>query len=102
MKIDDRDMDAIKALGYNEAQARFLYIVATHSGYFVPRQFINQISAHWGSVTQQFAKKLQSRGHATWREYPGIGSVFHLSSKKLYAEIGKDHIRSHRQHALGF
>ena len=35
MKIEERDIAAIKALGYTGDEAHFLYIVATHSGYFV-------------------------------------------------------------------
>jgi hypothetical protein len=31
-------VEALQALGYTEAEARFLYIVATHSGYFTARQ----------------------------------------------------------------
>jgi len=37
MNIKPSDVDALKALGYGETEARFLYIVATHSGYFVAR-----------------------------------------------------------------
>ena len=33
MKIEEHDIAAIKALGYTADEARFLYIVATHSGY---------------------------------------------------------------------
>ena len=40
MKIAEQDIAAIRAFGYTEDEARFLYIVATHSGYFVPRQFL--------------------------------------------------------------
>lgn len=34
MNIKDAHLDALKALGYMEDEARFLYIAATHSGYF--------------------------------------------------------------------
>jgi hypothetical protein len=102
MKIEDRDIAAIKALGYTEDEARFLYIVATHSGYFVPRQFLDLTGASWGYRTDQLSKKLESRGHATWREYEGTGGVYHLFSKKLYAEIGKANLRNRRRHSVEF
>jgi len=38
--IKPSHLQALKALSYTEAEARFLYIVATHSGYFVARQFL--------------------------------------------------------------
>ena len=40
MKIAEQEIAAIRAFGYTGDEARFLYIVATHSGYFVPRQFL--------------------------------------------------------------
>ncbi len=48
MKIADEHISAIQSLGYASDEARFLYIVATHSGYFVPRQFIAFTGASWG------------------------------------------------------
>ena len=47
-------------------------------------------------------KKLESRGHATWREYQDTGGVYHLFSKKLYAEIGKENLRNRRRHSVEF
>lgn len=37
----DEHIAAIQTLGYTGDEARFLYIVATHAGYFVPHQFIS-------------------------------------------------------------
>ena len=51
MNIAPAHLDALKALGYTETEARFLYIVATHSGYFVARQFLAFTDAHWGKRT---------------------------------------------------
>ena len=102
MKIEEHDIAAIKALGYTGDEARFLYIVATHSGYFVPRQFLDLTGASWGYRTDQLSKKLESRGHATWREYQDTGGVYHLFSKKLYAEIGKENLRNRRRHSVEF
>ena len=102
MKIAEHDIVAIKALGYTEDEARFLYIVATHSGYFVPRQFLDLTGASWGYRTDQLSKKLESRGHASWREYQDTGGVYHLFSKKLYAQIGKENLRNRRRHSVEF
>jgi hypothetical protein len=40
LSIKPSYLEALQALGYCESEARFLYIVATHSGYFVARQFL--------------------------------------------------------------
>ena len=36
MKIPNVYIERIRGLGYTEDEARFLYIVANHSSYFVP------------------------------------------------------------------
>lgn len=102
MKIAEHDIAAIRALGYTEDEAHFLYIVATHSGYFVPRQFLALTGSKWGYRTDQLAKKLESRGHASWREYEGAGGVYHLFGKRLYADIGKVNLRNRRRHSVEF
>ena len=58
MKIADEHISAIQSLGYTSDEARFLYIVATHSGYFVPRQFITFTGASWGKRSQHFTEKI--------------------------------------------
>src|SRR6516162_11589389 len=89
MKISCEHIRAIRSLGYTEDEAEFLYIVANHSGYFVPRQFVAFTGASWGKRLQLFTDKLESRGHVTWREYQDMGGVYHLFSKTLYRQIGR-------------
>ena len=95
MKIAEEHIVALEALGYTEEESRFLYIVATHSGYFVPRQFaaFNGVSPEKGS--QPLTEKLKKRGHATWREYSNLGGVYHLSVRTIYHVIDRDYL-SHR------
>jgi hypothetical protein len=102
MKISDDHIRAIQSLGYTEDEARFLYIVATHSGYFVQRQFLAFTGAHWGKRSQHFTDKLESRGHVTWREYPDMGGVYHLFSKTLYRQIDRENLRNRRRHSPEF
>ena len=45
MNIPEKHVALLMELGYTEPEARFLYIVATHSGYFILRQFLNFTSA---------------------------------------------------------
>jgi hypothetical protein len=102
MKIAGEHISAIQSLGYTADESRFLYIVATHSGYFVPRQFIAFTGASWGNRSQHFTEKLESRGHVTWREYQDVGGVYHLFSKTLYRLIDRENLRNRRRHSTEF
>jgi hypothetical protein len=102
MNIEPNNIAAIASLGYTEDEARFLYIVAIHSGYFVPRQFLASSGAKWGKRSNHFAAKLESRGHVTWREYDRTGGVYHLLSKPIYRRIGNENLRNRRRHSVEF
>jgi hypothetical protein len=69
MNIAEHHIEVLKAFGYTDAEARFLYIVATHSGYFTARQFLAFVNAKLGYRTSSFAQKLLSQGHASMRAY---------------------------------
>ena len=60
-------------MGYSESEARFLYIVATHSGYFVTRQFLAFACGHWRKRTTTFWSKLQAKKHARTGCFPLSG-----------------------------
>src|ERR1700722_18453049 len=102
MKIVAEYLLALRVLGYTDCEARFLYLAATHSGYFVPRQFNTFADVNWGNRSDRLTRKLETRGHATWREYLGIGSVYHLCAKDLYTRIGKGDLCYHRVHSTEF
>ena len=99
MKIREEHIRAIKTLGYTDDEARFLYVVATHSGYFVPRQFLAFTNTHWGKRSNNFTNKLERSGHATWREYLDLGGVYHLFSRNLYRLIERENLRNRRRHS---
>jgi hypothetical protein len=102
MNFNDQDIAAIETLGYTLDEARFLYLVAVHSGYFVPRQFLTFSGTKRGKLSNNFLTKLESRGHATWREYHRTGGVYHLFSRTLYRYIGKENLRNRRRHSVEF
>ena len=102
MNIAPAHRDALKALGYTEAEARFLYIVATHSGYFVARQFLAFTEAHWGKRTTTFWNKLHAKRHARTECFPKSGTVYHLFSRRLYRQIDRENIRNRREHEIEF
>jgi hypothetical protein len=102
MTISGEQLAAVQSLGYTPEEARFLSIVATHSGYFVMRQFTAFAQAQPAKRSDPFAKKLKSRGHAGWREYPRLGGVYRLSSKTLYRVLDKESLSSNRRHSTDF
>jgi len=102
MNIAAAHLDALQALGYTEAEARFLYIVATHSGYFVARQFLAFTGAHWGKRTTTFWNKLHTNKHARTECFPKNGTVYHLFSRRLYRQIDRENIRHRREHEFEY
>jgi len=102
MNIAPAHLGALQALGYTEAEARFLYIVATHSGYFVARQFLAFTSAHWGKRTTTFWGKLHTKKHVRTECFPRSGTVYHLFSRRLYRQIDRENIRNRREHEIEY
>src|ERR1700733_12945574 len=102
MNIAPAYLDALQAFGYTEEEARFLYIVATHSGYFVARQFLGFAGAHWGKRTTLFWTKLERLKHARTAGFPKSGLVYHLFARRLYRQIELENIRNRRSHELDF
>jgi hypothetical protein len=102
MNLPAEHVERIKELGYTEAEARFLYIVAIHSGYFTLGQFRAFTKSAFGKRPTSFAQKVIKRGHATVRDYMRRGSIFHLFSRTLYGQIDKDNLRNRKRHSFDF
>jgi hypothetical protein len=102
MNLPTEQIERIKELGYTEAEARFLYLVAVHSGYFTLGQFRAFTGTGYGKRPTSFAQKLTTQGHATVRDYLRRGSVFHLFSRTVYGQIEKDNLRNRKQHSFAF
>src|SRR5208282_3854323 len=102
MNIAPAHLDALQSLGYTEAEARFLYIVVTHSGYFTARQFLAFTGAHWGKRTTTFWSKLHTKKHARTEYFPMSGTVYHLFSRRLYRQIERENIRNRREHEIEY
>jgi hypothetical protein len=102
MNISPVHIDALQSLGYTEAEARFLYIVATHSGYFVARQFLAFTATHWGYRTNTFWSKLQTKKHARTERFPKSGTVYHLFARRVYRQIDRENIRNRREHEIEY
>jgi hypothetical protein len=102
MNIAPVHLDALKAFGYTEAEAGFLYIVATHSGYFRNRQFLTYTGAYWGRRTTNFFSKIARLRHVRTERFPKSGVIHHLCSSRLYRQIGRENLRNLRAHEIDF
>lgn len=102
MNIPQNHVAQLMEFGYTEPEAQFLYVVATHSGYFTLRQFLNFTGARRGKRSTHFAHKTLNNGHASVRDYMGYGSIYHLFSRTLYGSIEKDNLRNRRKHSFEF
>ena len=100
MNISETHFANLRAFGYTESEARFLYIAATHSGYFTVRQFLEFAKAKSGKRSACFAEKLIALGHASAQRYTRKSLVYHIHSRRLFAAIGKDYLRHRREHEL--
>src|SRR5258707_643220 len=100
MSIREDQLARLLDFGYTEVEARFLYLVATHSGYFTVRQFLDFAHAKSGKRNARLVEKLFSLGHASAQRYARRSLVYHLCSRHLYSAIGKDYIRNRREHEL--
>jgi len=83
MKILPIHTEALRYFGYTEEESRFLYLVATHSGYFTCQQFLQFIKMKPGKRSVAFAKKVVEKKHASSKEYLRHGRVFHLFAESL-------------------
>ena len=100
MSIPEDKIDKLCTFGYTEVEARFLYLVAMHSGYFTVRQFLDFAHAKSGKRNARLVEKLFGLGHASARRYNRRSVVFQLRSRQVYAAIEKDHLRNRREHEL--
>ncbi len=102
MKILPIHTDALRYFGYTEEEARFLYLVATHSAYFTCRQFLQFIKTKPGKRSVAFARKILEKKHTSSKEYLRHGRVFHLFSRNLYEAIGRENVRFRREHSTEY
>ena len=102
MKILPIYTEALRGFGYTEEESRFLYLVATHSGYFTCRQFLQCVGTKPGKRSVAFARKMVEKKHASSKEYLRHGRVFHLFSRNLYEAIGRENVRFRRVHSTEY
>lgn len=102
MNIPAEHVDALVRLGYTREEARFIHMVAVHSGYFTHRQFLRFADTKRGKHSQKFLDKLLLQKHASAHTYQSGGRVYHVFSRKVFGPIGHDNLRTRRRHQLDY
>ena len=86
-------------MGFTQRQARFLTLVALHSGYCLRRQYATFAAVSYGKNVRDFLDDLvaqQLARRVTFR--PDRGHIYHLFCRSLYRAIQQQDNRN-RRHA---
>jgi hypothetical protein len=62
-------LDRVRDSGFNQQEARFLYLAAIHSGYFTRHQFLSFTHQTKGCLVHRFTSKLLTQHHAQATQY---------------------------------
>ena len=100
MTFTESSIENLRSLGYTEDEARFLYIVATHSSYFATRQYLQFTGAKSGEKSMAFTQKLLGKEHATAKLLLRNGRIYHLHSRLIYRAVGRQNLRHRRHHSV--
>jgi hypothetical protein len=102
MTFPESSIENLLSLGYTEDEARFLYVVATHSSYFSTRQYLQFTGAKSGEKSMAFTQKLLGKGHATAKLLLRNGRIYHLHSRLIYRAVGRQNLRNRREHSVEY
>jgi hypothetical protein len=97
MNIAPEHLAAIQSYGYSRAEAEFLYLVATHSGYFTQRQFLRFARIEKGGAASRFTQRVLQLRHGRLSQYGYHTFIYNLYSRLIYGPIDKDNLRNRRR-----
>jgi hypothetical protein len=87
--VDFDPITSLESVGYLEREASFLYLVAIHSGYFLSRQFRHFVKWESGALSTRFIEKAGRLRHIRVIECGRGHHIYHLTSKPVYAAMGR-------------
>lgn len=102
MSMTGFERHGLQLLGYNSRESEFLFLVATHSGYFTTHQFKTFTGTDSGSVCHAFVRKLLDRKHATYHAYRSGERVYHVFARKVYQAIERENLRTRKKHEIEY
>ena len=100
MNIRPEHLSALCHMGYTETEARFLYLVATHSGYFTQRHYLTFGGQSKGCLVHRLTTRILDRRHARYTPYAHNTHVYNLYSRRVYGVIDKDNLRNRRRQSV--
>lgn len=102
MSMTRFQLEGLHLLGYTRRESEFLFLVATHSGYFTNRQFKSFARTESGSISHAFIRKLLTQKHASYHAYRSGGRVYHVFARKLYQAIERENLRTRKKHEVEY
>ncbi len=97
MSLPGEYVESIERYGYTSTEARFLYLVATHSGYFTQQQFFRFAGVHRGGMGTRLTRKAIQHGHIRTARLARHTLIYNLFSRPFYESIDKDNLRNRRR-----
>ena len=89
-------VERILRFGYTETEARFLYLVVTHSGYFTQAHFLRFAGVEKGGLSSRLVAKADKFGHIRTLRFGQHRLVHNLYRRRFYELLGKDNLRNRR------
>jgi hypothetical protein len=102
MSMTRFQLEGLHLLGYTRRESEFLFLVATHSGYFTNRQFKSFAQTESGSISHAFIRRLLAHKHASYHAYRSGGRVYHVFARKVYQAIERENLRTRKKHELEY
>ncbi|SRR6266700_1848994 len=91
MSITDEKLWAFCPWRYTESEKRFLYLIATQSGYFFHKHYADFLKIDPNKRTAALIEKALRYGHIMQREYDhGHYKLYHLFARRIYERLGQD------------
>jgi hypothetical protein len=81
----------LKHFGYSEREAKFLYLVATHSGVFVQRQY-RALGLSSGACKKLAQRALRNKDVKEHLPEQGCTRVYELRGQGIYGALGKEKV----------
>lgn len=95
-------LERLHLLGYTRRESEFLFLVATHSGYFTNRHIKSFARTESGSISHAFIHKLLARKHTSYRAYRSGGRIYPVFARKVYQAIQRENLRTRKKHELEY
>lgn len=96
MTIPQEHLGALRDLGYTEQEARFVYLVATHSGYFTLQQYLDFTGTTKGRSVHEFTEKSTELGHLRSVACAYGTALYNLYSRRVYGALDRENLRNRR------